>query len=331
MKNLREFKLTTALLFVVSVSSLLSINSCQHNGIPAEEMEQICFTEQILPIFQNSCGTTGCHDSKSAHHGLIYTDYASIMKSITPGNASKSKAYQAMTSTFEIMPPDNPLPQDKRTLIRIWIEQGAKETNCTSGEISNGGTKSGTGWACFERDIQPILMSGCAISGCHDAKTHKEGIDFSSYAKTLATINKGNPAGSKLYKAITANQSSEDFMPPKPYSPLSKAAIDSIYSWIKRGGLNEECASVCDTVGAIGYSSHIKSIIDLSCVSCHGATNPSGGIKLLTAADLQAVAKSGKLLGAIKHKTGFSAMPPYYSLASCEVRQIELWMNQGYN
>ncbi len=331
MKNLREFKLTTALLFVVSVSSLLSINSCQHNGIPAEEMEQICFTEQILPIFQNSCGTTGCHDSKIAHHGLIYTDYASIMKSITPGNASKSKAYQAMTSTFEIMPPDNPLPQDKRTLIRIWIEQGAKETNCTSGEISNGGTKSGTGWACFERDIQPILMSGCAISGCHDAKTHKEGIDFSSYAKTLATINKGNPAGSKLYKAITANQSSEDFMPPKPYSPLSKAAIDSIYSWIKRGGLNEECASVCDTVGAIGYSSHIKSIIDLSCVSCHGATNPSGGIKLLTAADLQAVAKSGKLLGAIKRKTGFSAMPPSYSLASCEVRQIELWMNQGYN
>lgn len=331
MKNLRKFKLTTALLLVVLVSALLSVNSCRHDGIPAEELEQVCFTEQILPIFQNSCGTTGCHDSKSAHHGLVYTDYASIMKSITPGNASKSKAYQAMTSTFEIMPPDNPLPQDKRTLIRIWIEQGAKETNCTSGEIINGGTKSGTDWACYERDIQPILMIGCAISGCHDAKTHKEGVDFSTYTKTLATISKGNPAGSKLYKAITANPSSEDFMPPKPYSPLSKAAIDSIYSWIKRGGLNEECASGCDTTGTIKYSSHIKSIIDLSCVSCHGATSPSGGIKLLTAADLQAVAKSGKLIGAIKRKTGFSAMPPSYSLASCEVRQIELWMNQGYN
>jgi len=308
---------------------ILLVNSCKHEGIPANQMPQVCFTEEVLPIFKNSCGTTGCHSSGGGH-GYNFTDYAGIMKAITAGNADKSKAYQSITSTFQLMPPDNALPASKRTIIRLWIEQGAKETTCgTPGNIS--GTKSGTLWACYDRDIQPILMSSCAVSGCHDAASHKEGNDFSTYTKTLGTISKGNPTGSKMYKSITASQSSEDFMPPKPYSALSKAAIDTIYSWIKRGGLNEECASPCDTTGTIKYASHIKSIIDLSCVSCHGVNSPSGGIKLLTASDVQAVAKTGKLLGAVKRKSGFVAMPPAYALSTCDVRQIELWISQGYN
>lgn len=309
---------------------LFLTNSCKHEGIPADQMTKICFQKQVLPIFQNSCGTTGCHDSK-AEGGYVFKDYASIMKAINPGNADKSKAYQAITSTFQLMPPNNALPIDKRTIIRLWIEQGAKETTCGDNGVVNGNTKSGTLWACYNRDIQPLLMSSCAVSGCHNAITHKEGIDLSSYSKTLQTIKAGNPASSKLYQAITATPGTEEFMPPKPYSGLSKAAIDTIYSWIKRGGQNEECASVCDTTGTIGYTNRIKALIDLDCVSCHGTSNPSGGIRLLTAADLQVVGKNGKLIGAIKRKTGFSAMPPAYALSTCEVREVQLWINQGYN
>ncbi len=322
---------------VLSLGSILFLaNSCQHEGQPADQMEQICFTEQVLPIFQNSCGTSGCHDSKGKA-GHVFTDYASIMKAIIPENADKSTAYQAITSTFQLMPPDNPLPLDKRTLIRLWIEQGAKETNCKSPVVAesnpenNPTIKSGTLWACYDRDVQPILMSSCAVSGCHNAVSHKEGIDFSSYTKTLERISKGNPSKSELYKVITAaGTGTEHFMPPKPYSPLSKAAIDTIYSWIKRGGLNEECAEKCDTTGNIGYNSHIKSIIDLSCVSCHGGTSPNGGIKLLTSVDVQASAKTGKLLAAVKRQAGTKAMPPTYSLSKCEVKQIELWISQGF-
>lgn len=328
-----KFKQLGYLLFLVALMLLplsFLVNSCKHEGIPADQFPEVCFQKEILPIFQNSCGTTGCHGGTGGEGGYVFTDYASIMKAITPGNADKSKAYQAITSTFQLMPPDNALPADKRTLIRLWIEQGAKETTCgTTGD--NGSTKSGTLWACYDRDIQPILMSSCAVSGCHDATTHKEGYDFSSYSNTLKAISAGNPGSSKLYKVITASASSEDFMPPKPYSGLSKAATDTIYSWIKRGGLNEECASPCDTTGTVGFTSHIKSIIDLSCVSCHGATNPSGGIKLLTASDVQAVAKTGKLLGAVKRQPGYTAMPPAYALSTCEVRQIDLWIKQGYN
>ncbi len=332
--NFKHAVFSTVAFASLVIALLISFNSCKHEGIPADQFPEICFQDQILPIFQNSCAS--CHGGTHGDAGLDFSNYAGIMKAITPGDADKSKAYKAITSTFQIMPPNNALPEDKRILIRIWINQGAKETTCSSansdvGGTTTGTTQSGTLWACYDRDIQPILTSSCAISGCHNSATHKDGYDFSSYTKALSAVNAGNPGSSKLYKVITASSGSEDFMPPKPYSGLSKAAIDTIYSWIKRGALNEDCASVCDTTSSIKYTSHIKSMIDLYCLSCHGATNPSGGIKLVAAADVQSVAKSGKLLGAVKRQSGYSAMPPSYSLSKCDVRQIELWIKQGYN
>lgn len=117
---------------LIGIAGLLLLNfACKHEGIPADQMEQICFTNQVLPIFKNSCGTTGCHSSGSGN-GYNFTNYNGIMEAISAGNASKSKAYQAMTSTFQLMPPNNALPESKRTIIRIWIEQGAKQTTCGS-------------------------------------------------------------------------------------------------------------------------------------------------------------------------------------------------------
>lgn len=117
------------LLVIVLLPCLLLINSCKHDATPADQLPEVCFTDQVLPVFQNSCGTSGCHDT-SGEAGYSFTDYSGIMKGISAGNAAKSKAYQAITSTFQLMPPDNALPKEKRTLIRLWIEQGAKETTC---------------------------------------------------------------------------------------------------------------------------------------------------------------------------------------------------------
>lgn len=129
--NYRQFGLHSArAIAFLSFLHILS-NSCQNEGIPADQLEKICFTEQVLPIFQNSCATSGCHDSKG-EGGYVFTNYSGIMQAITPGDADKSKAYQAITSTFELMPPDNPLSTEKRTIIRLWIDQGALETTCAT-------------------------------------------------------------------------------------------------------------------------------------------------------------------------------------------------------
>ena len=111
---------------IVVLPSLLLINSCQHDGVPADQLPAIQFTE-VLPIFQNNCATSGCHDAKSSESGYAFNDYASIMKAVQPGNASKSEVYQAITGTIKIMPPNYPLTTSQRTLIRLWIEQGAKQ------------------------------------------------------------------------------------------------------------------------------------------------------------------------------------------------------------
>lgn len=136
MKNPR-FGLFSAWQMIIPSFVFLMTSSCKHEVISADQMEPICFTEQVLPIFQNSCATTDCHDVTTAEEGYVFTDYAGIMKAITPGNANKSKAYQAITSDSELMPPDNPLPVDKRILIRLWIEQGAKDTTCGTGDSAN--------------------------------------------------------------------------------------------------------------------------------------------------------------------------------------------------
>ncbi|MGE5449000.1 MAG: c-type cytochrome domain-containing protein, partial [Bacteroidales bacterium] len=108
------------------------ITSCQHEGIPADQLDPVCFNQQVLPIFQNSCAISGCHSAQDGESGYVFTDYSNIMRAVSPGNSSKSKAYKVLSSSLQLMPPHNPLPMDKRTLIRVWIDQGAKETDCTT-------------------------------------------------------------------------------------------------------------------------------------------------------------------------------------------------------
>jgi len=228
MKNNKFDLFSDGLILVVSLTFLFT-NSCKHEGIQASELDPVCFTDKVLPVFRNSCGTTGCHDAKTAESGYVFTDYSSIMKAITPGNASKSKAYMAMTSPFTMMPPNNPLPQDKRVLIRLWIEQGAKETTCNSDGLV---VKYETSWSCFNR-FQPILMSSFAVPDCSNAASQKEGIDFCSYNNTLNQIKAGNPTFSKLNTAITANPGTEQFIPPT-YS-LASCEVKQIDLWIQHG------------------------------------------------------------------------------------------------
>jgi uncharacterized membrane protein len=104
------------LLFIIFFAS-----SCKHDGTPSDQLKQVSFKE-VLPIFTTNCAS--CHGQKG--EGFALTDYSSIVRSVQPGNSSKSKVYQALTSTFNLMPPNNPLTTSQRTLIRLWIDQGAK-------------------------------------------------------------------------------------------------------------------------------------------------------------------------------------------------------------
>jgi cytochrome c5 len=318
--------------FILSVMVTLlmgiSVVSCLHDPPDISAIDQVCFKNDILPVFQNSCGVSGCHSSSGGESGQAFTSYSEIMRAIEPFNASKSKAYQAMLGKpFTMMPPSGPLPKETRTKIWLWIQQGAPETTCGSD-----GTVTGVTYTCFNRDILPVLSNSCAITGCHNASSSKAGIVTTSYQTLMNSniIKSGNPGSSGLYQVMTAPAGSENVMPPKPYALIAKAVTDSIYKWIQRGAKNEVCAAKCDTTGNITYTGHIQPVIQTYCLSCHSGTTPSGNLKLTTYTELSNATKTGKLLSTIKRLQGVSAMPPSTSLSTCDIRKFELWKSQNY-
>jgi len=106
---------------------MLSLISCTHNP-DLTKVRTVSFNTEVLPIFQTNCATSGCHDNSTKESGYELNNYGNIMTGISAGNANKSKLYKEISSPLITMPPSsrNPLNQDQRSLIYVWIEQGAK-------------------------------------------------------------------------------------------------------------------------------------------------------------------------------------------------------------
>lgn len=123
------------------------ITSCTHNA-DITNLPEICFEKEVLPLFKNNCGKPGCHDGTGEVMSL--KTFAEISATVVAGDPNASSSYQAITTTWgeNKMPPDQPLSLEQRTIIRLWIEQGARETLCppvvmTSKESKTGNLKAG--------------------------------------------------------------------------------------------------------------------------------------------------------------------------------------------
>ncbi len=327
---MKTYKVYFFLTASIVISATLWISSCQHNPDLSSDLPEICFEKEVLPIFLNNCSNTGCHDG-TGESGLILDNYLSISHAVEPGNPSQSEIYRAITarSGEGRMPPDMPLTLENRTIVRLWIEQGAILTVCPD-DIPPAGQDPDyvNPRSCFSRDILPVLVSNCAIPGCHDTQSHKEGYLFSSYTTTLKAVKPGNPSDSKLYEVITKTQG-EDRMPPAPYSRLSQSNIDSIAAWISYGALDEYCGEVCDTINQVTFTGTIFPLVRKYCTGCHSGATPSGGVSLNNYSDIQAIAASGVLMNALNGSGGITRMPPSGTLSVCRIRQFEIWVNEG--
>lgn len=88
--------------------------------------------------------------------------------------------------------------------------------------------------------------------------------------------------------------------------------------------------SNCDTTSSITYNNTIKSIFDNHCISCHNASNMSGGFALDTYSGAVNCANSGRLLGAIKQLPGYIPMPlSSNKLSDCDIAKVQRWINTG--
>ncbi len=185
----------------------------------------------------------------------------------------------------------------------------------------------------FVNQVLPLIVSQCAKSGCHDVQSHQEGVVLVDYQRIISTgkVKAGLPSSSKLYTSLNVSDPN-DRMPPAPNSALTTDQKNLIKKWIEQGAKNNECNEgygSCDTTG-VTYANFVNALMANQCTGCHGASNPSGGIKLTTYAEVKASGQSGQLYGSIAHLSGYKAMPDGApALSTCFVNKVKAWVNQG--
>ena len=178
----------------------------------------------------------------------------------------------------------------------------------------------------FQNTVQPLLISNCSMSGCHDAITHASDVELTSYSKIIVTgkVYPGSPASSKLYKVL--NETGEEMMPPN--GNFTSAQKDIVYKWILQGAKNNSY-NACDTA-IFTYSGAVSPLMNTYCKGCHNPASLGGGIDLSTYSTVKIQTLNGKLIGSITHASGFSPMPTGGSkLSACQIIQVKKWIAAG--
>lgn len=85
------------------------------------------------------------------------------------------------------------------------------------------------------------------------------------------------------------------------------------------------------TVGTVTFSTTITGILSsYGCYGCHVGSFPSGEVNLQGYANVQSIAQSGRLLGAISHAPGYTAMPQGLpKMAQCDINKVKAWIDAG--
>lgn len=183
---------------------------------------------------------------------------------------------------------------------------------------------------CFERDVLPIFQSNCTQSGCHNTQDRTKGFDYSTYEGISKAVIPGDYRNSKTYQVLILTSGGEA-MPPQPYNRLTDAQITTIASWIEEGANKTTCSDQgnCDVTNP-SYSGTVKPILDTYCSGCHSGSSPQGNVDYNQYNGVKATVTNGRLLGAIDHASGFSAMPKNSNkLSACNILKIRAWIDAG--
>ncbi|RXK50660.1 c-type cytochrome domain-containing protein [Aquirufa rosea] len=305
----------------------------------------ITFDKSVWPILQYNC--TSCHSGAIISGGVDLSTYDKVISYVKNG-----KLYGAITHAtgYSPMPSSTTrLSNCDINIIKKWIvgsyPSGSVLVNLnptnpvnpvvTASPVVPPSNTTPTvtcdpNLVYFQQKVLPIIISNCAMSGCHDAVSRKDGVQLTDYSNIMKSVKAGDPNNSKLYKSIV--RTDNERMPPPPMSPLSTDNKTAIFNWIKQGALNNSCdasASNCNTTN-VSFSTTIQAILRTNCQGCHSGAVVSAGIDLSTYTNVMKVVTNGKLYGSVNHSTGFIPMPNASTkISSCEISQIKSWIDAG--
>jgi hypothetical protein len=227
---------------------LLSIPACEHDPFvmepdPNDTMkvdtmipidtslfchpDTIYFQRDVLPIVLSSCGMELCHDAVNRQNGYEFTSYEKIVTSdaVVPGKQMESAFYLMMIATApgELMPPSprGPISDTNITVIRRWIEQGAKNLYCIGDS-----TCTIPAPVSFSQDIFPVIDKYC--KGCHSGANPWAGLRLRNYNEVKVIVD------NTLLLGVINHEPGFPEMP-KTYGKLDSCIIAMITQWVDNG------------------------------------------------------------------------------------------------
>ena len=89
-------------------------------------------------------------------------------------------------------------------------------------------------------------------------------------------------------------------------------------------------AKPCDTTN-VTYSVTMIGIINTyGCLTCHSGPTPIASFRLDSYEGMKAKVDDGRLIGAINHWAGYTAMPQDRpKMNECDIQKVEAWVNAG--
>lgn len=167
--------------------------------------------------------------------------------------------------------------------------------------------------------VFPILNTYCI--SCHSGAVPSGALDFTDFGDLAFVAQSGQLTGSLKHL--------DGFSPmPQNAGKLSVCEIALIEKWIRDTiFIDPPDTTACDSSHVTYYGS-VFPIFEANCLSCHAPPAPQAGIDLTDFQDVAFLAQNGKLLGAIRHETGFVPMPQDApQLTDCEIGIIQKWIN----
>lgn len=243
---MKELNTGISVIIALIIMSMMQ-TSCKHNPImdPGDmdmdttgmdttmvtdtcDPEFVYFQQQILPIFQSNCATSGCHNEESAEEDVILTDYENIIRTgeIEAFDLSGSEVWERITDSDPDKrmppPPASRLTPGAISLIEKWILQGATDSSCIA-------TECNTENISFQNDLTPIFSTYCY--SCHTGSTPEAGINLSVYSDVKSVADMG-----VLYCAVAHLQGCTNM--PLGGNKIPQCDIDQIKAWIDDGAPN---------------------------------------------------------------------------------------------
>jgi formylglycine-generating enzyme required for sulfatase activity len=200
------------------------------------------FDTQIKPILESAC--LHCHNAEKAEGELRLDSLAAAAKggdngpALIPGQPAKSPLY-ALTvlpkDDEHLMPPEGaPLDPSQTSLLKKWIEEGAKWPADTKLEVHPR--------IDFVKNVQPILETNCLT--CHSGDKPKGDFDLTTRKHAFETgtnppaLIPFMPKYSPLYALTILPADDPQVMPPaKNARPLPKADAETLRLWIAQGAI----------------------------------------------------------------------------------------------